>query len=241
MYKENPKTRGSGIICAIPQEGTCPNKCEDCFFQGGRSYLEPLGKNLPNMPHISTTDYRVVRINDGNDSNVEREKVIDSCYGYIMKFYNTAIPADLEEFDAPVVLTINPGEKTDEVYNYIKIIPYNLMFVRYRTNMWNLELMQRAIEHYSKKEVPIVLTFMAYFDIKSIPLAYRDHYSFRLRTANEYWAITTRAWETVMFPYRYNKWVYSCGKIEGENGTSLCRHCGNCLREYFATMERMRE
>jgi len=79
-YKENPKTKGSGIVCAIPQKGICPNRCEDCFFQSGRSY-----ENTP-----------------------------------------------------------------------------------------------------------------------------------------------------------YEKWVYSCGKIEGEAGTNACRHCGNCLREYYATLERMR-
>ena len=43
----NPKTKGSGILTCIPQTGICPNNCEDCFFQGGRSYLEPLSKNLP--------------------------------------------------------------------------------------------------------------------------------------------------------------------------------------------------
>ncbi len=36
-YKENPKTKGSGIICAIPQKGICPSKCPDCFFQSVRS------------------------------------------------------------------------------------------------------------------------------------------------------------------------------------------------------------
>lgn len=51
-YKENPKTKGSGIIACIPQTGVCPNKCEDCFFQSGRSYLEPLEENLPNMPTV---------------------------------------------------------------------------------------------------------------------------------------------------------------------------------------------
>ena len=43
----------------------------------------------------------------------------------------------------------------------------------------------------------------------------------------------------VMEKFKYNKWVYSCGKIEGELGTPACNRCGNCLREYFATMERM--
>ena len=46
----NPKTKGSGIITCIPQTGRCPNGCEDCFFQSGRSYLEPLEENLPHVP-----------------------------------------------------------------------------------------------------------------------------------------------------------------------------------------------
>ena len=52
-YKENPKTKGSGIICCIPQKGTCPNNCEDCFFQSGRSYLEPLSENLPRVKNAA--------------------------------------------------------------------------------------------------------------------------------------------------------------------------------------------
>ncbi len=56
-YKENPKTKGSGIICCIPQTGLCLMKCKDCFFQSGRSYLEPLEENLPNMPtRVSTSN-----------------------------------------------------------------------------------------------------------------------------------------------------------------------------------------
>ncbi len=70
------------------------------------------------------------------------------------------------------------------------------------------------------------------------------NYVFRKRTLNHYWAITTRAWREILHAYEdtpYEKWVYSCGKIEGEAGTSACRHCGNYLREYYATLERMRK
>lgn len=243
MYKENPKTKGSGIVCAIPQKGTCPNKCDDCFFQSGRSYLEPLEENLPNMPDAICNDFRLVRINDGNDSNVDREQVIKACRIYPMKFYNTAIPKNLDKFDAPIVLTINPGKMTDKDFFMLdeQHIPKNLMFVRFRTNTWNLDLVDRAISHYSMYQVPIVLTFMAYFnEVETIPQWHLANYVFRKRTLNSYWAITTEAWETIMAGYKYNKWVYSCGKIEGEKGTSACRHCGNCIREYFATMERMK-
>lgn len=239
MYIENPKTKGSGILTCIPQKGLCPNKCEDCFFQSGRSYLEPLLDNLPNFPDVFQSQHRVVRVNDGNDSNVDRDFVIRSTQPYPMKFYNTAIPKNLGEFDAPVVLTLNPGKDTDNSWAKLKTIPGNLMFVRFRINTWNWLLARDAIDYYSKKEIPIVLTFMAYFS-KSIHPDHSQNYVFRKRTLNSYYAITTKAWEWVMHKFRYNKWVYSCGKIEGEKGTTVCRHCGNCLREYFATMARMR-
>jgi len=242
-YKENPKTKGSGILCAIPQTGTCPNKCEDCFFQSGRSYLEPLEENLPNMPDPKEVILfnRVVRVNDGNDSNVDKEKVIEMTSCYPMRFYNTAIPVGLEEFKQPVVLTLNPGKMTDVGWTKLKKIPKNLMFVRIRTNTWNLDkVVFPAVIYYTERKVPVVLTFMAYFGtMEKIPEEHLQNYMFRKRTLNHYYAIHTEAWESVMRNFRYNPYVYSCGKIEGEIGTTKCERCGNCLREYFATMERI--
>lgn len=235
-YKENPKTKGSGIVCSIPQTGTCPNQCEDCFFQSGRSYLEPLSENLPNLP--DNLPSRVVRINDGNDSNVERQLAVDEWKRHDMAFFNTAIPN--LDFPGPVVLTVNPWGMIDSDFRKIAVPPENLMFVRFRANMWNIPLMDECVEYYSKREVPIVLTFMAYFNsAEVIPEKFAWAYKFRKRTLNSYWAITTDAWEAVMQPYKRNKWVYSCGKIEGEHGDTHCRFCGNCLREYFATVTRM--
>ena len=235
-YIENPKTKGSGIICCIPQTGECPNHCEDCFFQSGRSYLEPLNENLPNMPTVEEVGDKIVRVNDGNDSYVKQELVIRETSKYSRKFYNTSFPFHLSKYDAPVVLTVNPGSLTDKSFH--KVSSLKLMFVRARVNMWNLDLIDEIVNYYSNEEIPIVLTFMAYFK-KSIPSEYEKYYIFRKRTLNSYWAITTKAWESVMDRYKYNKYVYSCGKIEGEKGTTLCRFCGNCLREYFATMTRL--
>ncbi len=238
-YKENPKTVGSGIICAIPHGGRCPNNCADCFFQSGRSYLEPLAENLPNMPSVEQTQGRIVRVNDGNDSNNQPELVMAACRQYPMRFYNTCLLHNLGKFDAPVVLTVNPGARTDDGFWRLNVTPANLMFVRFRTNMWNLDLADGCIRYYSDRNVPIVLTFMAYFTTP-VHAGYEHFYTLRKRTLNPYWAITTRAWKDIMDEYRCNRWVYSCGKIEGELGTTACRHCGNCLREYFATVERMR-
>lgn len=248
-YKVNPKTIGSGIVCAIPQKGRCPNNCEDCFFQSGRSFLEPLNENTPNMPTVEQTVGRVVRVNDGNDSNNYPYLVKDAVRYYPMKFFNTSIPKNLEFFEDPVVLTINPGEMTDKEFYKLEPIPKNLMFVRIRTNMWNFEnVVIPAVEYYTSKEVPVVLTFMAYYDTSDkikVPefidgSTTKKAYIFRKRTLNSYFAITTDAWEWIMKLFKYNKWVYSCGKIEGEKGTHACHRCGNCLREYFYTMEKLR-
>jgi len=239
MYKENPKFKGSGIVGAIPQTGTCPNGCEDCFFQSGRSYLEPLDKNLPNMPTPEMADGRIVRVNDGNDSNVQQELVIEACKDYKLKFYNTAIPKNFEKFDDPVVLTVNPGKMTDLDWYKVEDIPKNLMFVRIRVNMWNLEtVVDEAVKYYTNREVPVILGFMAYYN-KIIDEKYSKYYIYRKRTINSYWAITTDAWEEIMVRYKHNYYLYSCGKIEGEKGVTGCARCGNCIREFFATKERM--
>ena len=242
-YKENPKTKGSGIICAIPQTGRCPNDCEDCFFQSGRSFLEPLEDNLPNMPSLEEANGRVVRVNDGNDSNVDREMVMEAVEKYQMKFYNTSIARDLEEFEDPFVLTINPGFMTDKSWHKLIKPPKNLMFVRIRTNTWNIfDVVYPALTYYTELGVPVVLTFMAYFDNwDKMPIAHQPNYMYRKRTLNSYYAITTKAWNEIMEYFEYNKLVHSCGKVEGEMGDTHCKYCGNCLREYFATMERLRK
>jgi hypothetical protein len=244
-YIENPKTTGSGVVCCIPQTTACPIGCADCFFNGNRSYLCPLDQNLPNMPDPAEVERNgwVVRVNDGNDSNVDREDVVKAVRCYPRRFYNTSIPKDLDKFDAPVVLTLNPGRKTDSSFHRVDPVPPNLMFCRFRTNTWNWGLAGEAARYYEDRGVPLVLTFMAYFETaeEAIPEPHRHNYVFRKRTLNSYWAITTDAWRRVMGAFEPFKRVYSCGHVEGELGDTKCRFCGNCLREFFATNERMRE
>ena len=237
-YIENPKTAGSGVIGAIPHAGLCPNGCKDCFFNRADGYLHPLSENLPNMPTPDQAEGRVVRVNDGHDSNIDREMVMEACRPYAQKFYNTSIPRDLGGFDAPVVLTVNPGAKTDKGWHRIDPIPPNLMFVRVRTNMWNLWLVDEVVDYYTERGVSVVLTFMAYFE-QPIPVEHKLNYISRTRTINRYMAITTDAWRWVMKRYEDNVLVYSCGKIEGERGTTKCRYCGNCVREFHSAQERL--
>jgi hypothetical protein len=235
-YIENPKTKGSGVICCIPQEGVCPIGCADCFFQSGRSYLEPLDDNLPNMPSLKEVRNRVVRVNDGNDSNNHRDLVVAVTSCYPQKFFNTSISTDLEFFGDPVVLTVNPGNMTDKSAHFVDPIPKNLMFVRVRVNSWNLDLVDWVVEYYTGAGIPVIFTFMAYYT-ETIPDEYKDDYVFSKRTLNSYWVITSEAWDRIMSKYSDNQLVYSCGK---NADTHACSRCGNCLREYFATMERMK-
>ena len=231
MYKDNPKTKGSGVLCAIPQTGVCPVDCEDCFFQSGRSYLEPLDENLPNVPTPSYANGFVVRMNDGNDSNVDRAAVLASAKQYGEVFFNTSITSNIADFPGPVVLTINPSDMTDKAFHQLDPVPRNLMFVRFRTNMWNLDLLDQAVEMYTEQDVPVVLTFMAYYNM-AVDERFKSSYSFRKRTINSYWVLNTDAWDSVVERYKTNKYVYTCGK---DATTSGCKYCGTCLREYYAT------
>ena len=237
-YIYNPKAKGSGIITAIPQKGRCPNNCEDCFFQNGRSYLEPLEENLPNMPSKEQARGMVVRVNDGNDSNNQQAFVIEACKKYDHKFYNTSMPINLGHFDAPVVLTVNPGNLVDKSFWKLDTPPKNLMYVRVLTNTWNAENVKNAVAFYTKKEIPTILTFMAYHDHLTIPFEHRTHYILRKRTINEYFAIKRSSFLRIMSQFEKNPLVFSCGN---EGITSSCRFCGNCLREYFVTIERMKK
>jgi hypothetical protein len=187
-------------------------------------------------------DGRVVRVNDGNDSNVDRETVLRlTAQGqYPMRFYNTAIPK--LDFDAPVVLTINPGEMTNRDFHRVDPPPKNLMFVRFRANTWNAMLALTAYRYYSDQvpAVPFVMTFMAYHDRGTIPFAQRESYEWRTRTLNDYWCPKADAVAWVM-----RHFVRQPAEKPLRPAPLLCagqcRWCGVCLREYFATMERMRD
>ena len=242
----NPKTRGSGIITCIPQKGECPNHCDDCFFQSGRSYLKPLAENLPHIPSVELSEHRIVRMNDGNDSNVERELVENTAQKYRDYFFNTAIPTEINNFSGPVVLTVNPADMTDEKFYVTSDLyestkerddpPDNLMYVRIRVNTWNLnDVVIPAVKHYTSRGVAVVLTFMAYYT-ETIPELHKEKYSWKKRTLNSYWVLNLDEQDKIMNMFKMNPLVYPCG-VKGQHA---CSYCGNCIREYFNCTERMR-
>jgi len=226
-YIENPKTKDSGVLCAIPQTGTCPVGCADCFFQGGRSYLEPLNEHLPNMPTPDMAKGMVVRCNDGNDSNVNRDLVIASMAQYDDVFFNTSIPTDLEGFPGPVVLTLNPAGRTDtHIWDLASL--RNIMALRLRVNPWNRHLAEEACARYASRGIPVIMTFLAYYS-DGIRPGYERYFTYRKRTMNSYHVITREGWEEIVRPFIGNPCMWTCGR---DADSFACKHCGNCLKAY---------
>jgi hypothetical protein len=250
-YIVNVKTKGSKVLCAIPQsvaEGVkfpCPQKCRHCFFQNKRSYLEPLHENLPNMPPQEMAKGHIVRFNDGLDSNVDRDIVIAAAEQYDNVFFNTSYPRDLAGFVHPVVLTVNPGKMTDTRVHLVDPIPPNLMCVRFRANAWNTDLARQVVDHYTQRDVPVLFTFMAYYDqegdengYEDIPERFRGErfYKNRKRSTNKYYVAEHAVWWMVLGPFAENHLVLTCGP---HAYAFACTDCNNCELLYNRAMYRL--
>ncbi len=232
-YVENPKTKSSGIICCAPQTTACSRGCADCFAQRDGVYAE-----LPNVPDYDDTKGRVVRIGDISDAYHQLDKTLQCASLYDDAFLNTSYDALFDKVhDMPIVLTVNPGEMTDKTFYRLEHLPGNLMFVRVRVNAWNLKLVDDIVSYYTSGQVdgtviPVILTFMAYYETP-IMHGYRYKYEWQKRTLNSYWCLKLRYLHEIEARYADNDLVYSCGK--------KCVRCGNCIREFFATKERLRD
>lgn len=233
-YQFNPKTSGSKVVCCVPQKGRCPVRCKNCFFQPSletgesRAYLGPNYEFTPNIPSLDIAEGKIVRVNDCNDSNNKRQLVIETAAQFVDKFFNTSIPNDLEGFVYPVVLTANPGsdEETDTKYHQVYPVPSNLMFVRARVNSWNSPLVDQIVQHYTGFNVPVVLTFMAYYE-SLIPDGHKMNYSFRKRTLNSYSVIKPEIWDSIARSYAGNPLVFTCGADATKFACTDCRNCEN--------------
>lgn len=235
-YIENPKTKGSGIYCAIPQDyKPCSRNCKDCFFQNGRSYLEPLVENLPNIPPKEIIDNFVIRVNDGLDSGQDIDRVIEVTKNWPNKFYNTTNIAALEYLPSPTVLTINPGNFTDERFHFPYQSSYKPMAVRFRANMWNQKLLKLAVEYWTSQDVPVIITFMRYYEKPKEIDSCLDCYDYKDHILNPSWSININGWENIMWDYAgCNSLVFACGAGPDK---PLCKDCGVCLQLYWRSKD----
>lgn len=216
---ENPKLAGTKIIDVIPQAGKCPMDCLECFYNEG--FYRPLE---PLIVSLEEAKGKIVRVNTGHDSNIQKDLVLRVTEKYKDKFYNTSIPRF--DFPGPVVFTCNCRD-TDFTFIKAKNVS-NLMFVRVRVDTWNItRIVDPAVEYYTKRGVPVVLTFMRYREKKNVKKI-KDYY-FGKNILNPYWKIKPEAWQRIMDRYKDNELVFSCGSPK----SSFCKDCGNCQGLYL--------
>lgn len=228
---ENPKLAGSRIIDCIPQTGECPNHYTECYYNGGRFY-RPLDQPL--LPTRAEACAKIVRVNSGNDSNNQRELVIEKTGMYQDKFYNTAIPRF--DFPGPVVLTINP--QWNSKLTLLGMAPDNLMFVRVRAHTQDVLTVRQALEHYSSLCVPVVVTFMRYYSKETFESALgasADDYVWKRHITNEYWVAKPEAIVRFMAGF-----VGTGLRMCGTPYSSFCVDCGHCEEFYYRTMDRLK-
>jgi len=238
--KRNPKQEGSNLFDCKPQSGPCPIGCSQCFYNREGAFYVDIHK--PHMPDPEEVGDGIVRVNCGHDSNIGRDEVIAATARYPRRFFNTSIPKF--DFPAPIVLTANPKEE-QPAYQPLFLFdrpPENLMFVRLRTSSTNLRYIDDAVLRWTSQAVPVVLTFMAYYDHEpQVPEEVATAvggpcYEWRVRHINSYWCPTAGFIRYVMGLFKGNRLVSYCGSLEG----SYCRLCRNCETYYLQTIKRMK-
>ena len=213
---QNPKLKGSNIIDCIPQTGKCPIGCRSCFYNNG--FYRTLDKPL--IPSLKEAEGKIVRVNSGHDSNINKKHVIETTAKFKDKFYNTSI--ENFDFPAPVVFTCNRNENEPPILSSKDLS--NLMAVRVKTSAWNLHFVDNAVEYYTSREIPVILTYMRYgymMDTALVPYIYE----YRMSIKNYYYIINPSVRKFIENLYKNNKLVYHC---PGDPKTKLCKYCRNC-------------
>jgi len=221
----NPKLIGANIIDCIPIPGKCPNNCNPCFYNEPGFYHDI---NIPLLPTLEEVGTKIVRVNSGRDSTIDFDQVIELTKIYPKKFYNTSLPGKILDFPSPVVFTCN--SKSDKWYTSL-FKPDNLMAIRVRTTTWNTKLVDDVVDHYTKLEIPVILTFLFYSE-QHIGNSFNkndiDKYEKVKHITNERYFIKPLYWLDITSKYKNNSNVYTCGTIN----SPLCKYCRNCEKLY---------
>jgi len=230
---KNPKQEGSNMLDCKPQVGLCKLNCNQCFYNRPGAFYIDVNKSFG--PTIKEAKGKIVRINCGHDSNIEKELVSSATRKYTEKFYNTSIPNFV--FPAPVVFTANRLEETGYSKPQ-KEVPDNLMFIRIRVSSTNLEIIDSAVKEWTDAKVPVVLTFMAYYTEEP---KNPENYVYKIRNINPYWCVTNDFIRSVLKREKAigGRLVTICGILDSDK--SKCKDCRNCETYYWQTLKHMKE
>jgi hypothetical protein len=230
-FQTNPKLEGSNIIDCIPQIGKCPINCSECYYNAEGFFTD---KTKPLIPSLEEVGDKIVRVNSGHDSNIQKDLVLRATAQYKKKFYNTSLP--MFDFPGPVVFTCN-GRNTDLSFLCVTEGLWNVMMVRFRTNLWNLELLDDAVAYYAyERNIPVTITFMRYSKCESIPHEFRHEYELRIHVFNQYYCLKKEAQQDIVDIYKTpTNMISMCGTLE----SSFCKDCGRCEWAYNRFMGRI--
>lgn len=230
--KRNPKQDGTQLFDCIPQAGPCPNNCSQCYYN--RNFYLPIDRG--HFPTLEEVGDGIVRVNSGHDSNISREYVIESTKLYTKRFFNTSIPEF--DFPVPVVFTAN---RFEESWSWLpRTVPSTsfdkLMFVRLRVSSTNLGHVKFAVEEWREAGVPVVLTFMRYYDADEFAKQNVSYYTQRTHVTNSYWCPTEAFMRrTIAAMCAFNSEIEMCGTPI----SSFCKDCLCCERYYYEAKRRM--
>lgn len=231
----NPKQEGSNIFSCRVQTGICPIRCNQCYYNRDNGAAFYCDIDEPHIPDPDTLpDNAIVRFNDGHDSSIELDKVIAQAAKYKNVFYNTSRILRLDKIPAPVVLTVNPNERTSGyIPSSIRADDLKkIMYARIRITPLFLDKGLHDVWHWTNAGIPVVLTFMAYFDGAQIE-SHKHLYEFKVRHINSYYCLLPEMMDNITQCAKLGsanpELVYTCGTRE----SNLCKDCLNCETLYL--------
>lgn len=243
MTLRNPKQEGSNLYDCKPQVGACPMNCNQCFYNRPGAYYGDV--DSPLIPSPEEVGDGIVRMNCVHDSNIEKDSVLDAAKKYKNAFFNTSI-ANFD-FPGPVVYTAN--SKEEEPVDLTPILKdgkalQNLMFIRLRVSTINtLHIAHAVTAIHRMTRIPIVLTFMAYYDNRLVDLVDMDsehpHYEWKKRHINSYWCLNRYSKMQILGSMKNiaGRQVTMCGTLD----SVYCRDCRNCETYYWQAVKHLNE
>jgi len=197
------------------------------------------------IPTKKDAEGKIVRMNSLYDSNIKRYLVLRAAKKYKHVFFNTSLP-QFDKLPGPIVYTANPREEEAIDMRFMRAEGVEkLMFVRLRTSNTNLHRIAEAVRIlHAYSDIPIVLTFMAYYESEPLRFLEMGRYSnlcyvWKKRHVNEYWCPTSGFKKHVLSMMRpiAGRQVTMCGTFE----SNYCKDCHNCESYYYITKRILNE
>jgi len=222
MIIQNPKQVDTNLVDCVPQRGPCPIGCVDCYYN-----LCFYAGHEPVIPEPRDVYDKIVRMNSGHDSNLEKDLVLEVASRYKHVFFNTHLPN--MDFPGPVVWTYD-DRATQKETEAVLCAP-NLMFVRYKLSQ--LTAYDYDVISLLSRIAPVVITFMRYRDTNNIQKI--DDYEEDISVTNKWWQLKPQIKIDIMKAFKDNWNVTMCGSLT----SNLCKDCKNCETYYWQTLNRI--